>query len=380
MTVRNLTVDTATPYLVEHNLVGVDAIVEGDLEIIDAGRRNQSLKVARKHGPGYLIKQPGAGDFATDATIRCEAGFYAHCQNDPGASDLRNYMPALHGWDEDRGLLVLELVDGRPLWAHYAGSAPPEFPSDAAGPLGDALGTLHRIFRQGTSRPDWMAELIGSPPWILFAHRPTPEMYARLSPANLQVLKMLQSNRRLTAGLDGLRSEWVGDTLIHNDIKGDNILVCMDAGVKVRLIDWELIQIGDAAWDVGAVLRDFLNYWLLSVPLSGDLSAEQMLAGARVPLAKLHPAARVFWQAYRASAKIDAVAARVFWRRSLCFAAARMAQAAYELSSNMHEPPNLAVAMLQLAANILAYPRDASLHLFGIPMPWSRPGNAALNG
>ena len=289
-------------------------------------------------------------------------------------------MPALHGWDEDRGLLVLELVDGRPLWAHYAGSTAPEFPSDAAGPLGDALGTLHRIFRQGTSRPDWMAELISSPPWILFAHRPTPEIYARLSPANLQVLKMLQSNRPLAAGLDGLRSEWVGDTLIHNDIKGDNILVSVDAGVKVRLIDWELIQIGDAAWDVGAVLRDFLNYWLLSVPLSGDLSAEQMLAGARVPLANLHPAARVFWQAYRASAKIDAVAACIFLRRSLCFAAARMAQAAYELSSNMHEPPNLAVAMLQLAANILADPRDASLHLFGIPMPWSRPGNAALNG
>ena len=130
---------------------------------------------------------------------------------------------------------------------------------------------------------------------------------------------MLQSNRPLAAGLDGLRSEWVGDTLIHNDIKGDNILVSVEAGVKVRLIDWELIQIGDAAWDVGAVLRDFLNYWLLSVPLSGDLSAEQMLAGARVPLAKLHPAARAFWQAYRASAKIDAVAARILAPfRALC--------------------------------------------------------------
>jgi hypothetical protein len=82
-------------------------------------------------------------------------------------------MPALHGWDEDRALLVLELIDGRPLWAHYAGSSAPEFPSDAAGLPGDALGTLHRVFRQGNTRPDWMAELIGSPAWILFAHRPT---------------------------------------------------------------------------------------------------------------------------------------------------------------------------------------------------------------
>ena len=127
------------------------------------------------------------------------------------------------------------------------------------------------------------------------------------------------------------------------------------------------------------MLRDFLNYWLLSVPMSGDLSAEQMLAAARLPLAKLHPTARAFWQAYCTSAKIGALAAGVFWRRSLCFAAARMAQAAYELSSNMHEPPNLAVATLQLASNILADPQDASLRLFGVPMSWSRARHAVLN-
>ena len=73
------------------------------------------------------------------------------------------------------------------------------------------------------------------------------------------------------------------------------------------------------------MLRDFLNYWLLSVPMSGDLSAEQMLAAARLPLAKLHPTARAFWQAYCTSAKIGALAAGVFWRRSLCFAAANSA-------------------------------------------------------
>jgi hypothetical protein len=78
MTVRNLTVDTVTPYLIERNLVGLDAIVEGDLEIIDVGRRNQSLKIVRRRGPSYVIKQPGEGELATGATIRCEAWFYTH--------------------------------------------------------------------------------------------------------------------------------------------------------------------------------------------------------------------------------------------------------------------------------------------------------------
>jgi aminoglycoside phosphotransferase (APT) family kinase protein len=378
----SLTVDTVIPYLIERNLVSVASIVEGDLEVIDAGRRNQNLKIVRRRGPSYLIKQPGEGEGATDATIRCEASFYKYCELDPGAADIRAHLPAVHGWDENRGLLILELIDGRPLWAHYDATPAPEFPSDAAAPLGDALGTVHRIFREQPSRPAWMAALSAAPAWILFAHRPTPEILARLSPANAEVLKMLQKDRPMAAGLDRLRTEWSPNTLIHNDIKGDNILVTArdNEGVRVRTIDWELIQIGDAAWDVGTVFRDFLDYWLLSVPLSGDLAPEQMLEGAHLPLAKLHPAARAFWDAYRISARMDADSAGTFLLRSLRFAAARMAQGAYELSSGVHEPSNLAIAMLQLAANVLADPRDASLHLFGIPAPWRKTGHAPHNG
>jgi Ser/Thr protein kinase RdoA (MazF antagonist) len=382
MTVRNLTVDTVVPYLLEQGLVSVAGIVESDLEVIDAGRRNQNLKIVRRRGPSYLIKQPGEGEHATEATIRCEASFYNHCQFDPNAADVRGLLPGLHGWDEERSLLVLELVDGRPLWTHYAATSAPEFPSDSAAPLGGALGTFHRVFREGLSLSDEWAGLRTAPPWILFAHRPTPEIFARLSPANLQVLKLLQKNRPMAAKLDSLRTEWTADTLIHNDIKGDNVLVTThaDEGVRVRIVDWELIQIGDAAWDVGTVFRDFLDYWLLSVPLSGDLTPEQMVQAAHLPLAKLHPAARAFWQTYRASARMDADTAGPFLLRSVRFAAARMAQGAYELSSSVHYPSNYAVAMLQLAANILADPRDASLHLFGIPAPWRRPGDASCDG
>jgi len=372
--VHNLTVDTVVPYLLERNLVSVAAIVEGDLEIIDAGRRNHNLKIVRRHGPSYLIKQPGEGEHSTDTTIRCEAAFYNHCKRAPIAAEVGEVLPNLYCWDEERNLLVLELVDGRPLWTHYAATSPPEFSCNAAAPLGDALGIFHRAFRERSSLSDDWAGLPMAPPWILFAHRPTPEMLARLSPANLQVLKLLQKNHTMAASLETLRNEWTPDTLIHNDIKGDNLLVTLrtDERVSVRIIDWELIQIGDAAWDVGTVFRDFLDYWLLSVPLSSDLSPEQMLEGAHVPLAKIHPATRAFWQAYRASASLAPAIAGSFLLRSLRFAAARMAQGAYELSASMHQASNYAVAVLQLAVNILEDPQDASLHLFGIPAPWKK--------
>jgi hypothetical protein len=369
---RNLTVDTVVPYLLERGLVSEADIVEGDLEVVDVGRRNENLKVIRKRGMSYVLKQPGSGEPATEATIRCEAALYGYLQVARSAARLRMFLPRFCGWDEDRCLLVLELVEGLPLWGHYAVSVAPEFPADSAAPLGTALGTLHEFFRQAAHAPDWMSALHAAPPWILSAHRPSPEVFSRLSPANLQVLSLLQKESALVSGLDGLRREWTPDTLIHNDLKGDNVLVASDGedGASVRIVDWELVQIGDAAWDVGAVFRDFLDYWLLSVPLSGDLTAEQMLDAAKIPLAKLHPAARAFWSGYCAAADIDRDSLGSFLLRSLQFAGARLAQGAYELSSGTANPSNLAIALLQLAANVMVNPEEASLTLFGIPVPW----------
>src|SRR5260370_10270444 len=102
MTVPNLTVDTVVPYLIEQQLVSAGAIVEGDLEVIDAGRRNQNLKIVRRRGPSYLIKQPGEGERGTDATLRAEASFYSHCHSDPNAAEMRDLLPGLHSCDTVR--------------------------------------------------------------------------------------------------------------------------------------------------------------------------------------------------------------------------------------------------------------------------------------
>ncbi|SRR6266699_2894672 len=183
MTLPNLTVDDAVPYLIKRGLVSAAAIVEGDLQVVDAGRRNQNLKVVRRNGPSYLIKQPGEGEHASETTIRCEAAFYDHCGREPGAADMRDLLPACHSFDTERTLLVLELVDGDPLWRHYSATPPPGFSSDAAAPLGSALGTFHRVFREVSSRAPWMAGLPAGPPWIFFAHRPTTAGLSEAAPS-----------------------------------------------------------------------------------------------------------------------------------------------------------------------------------------------------
>ena len=72
--------------------VKVDAskgpIAVGDLLVTSALRRNRNLRVTRRDGPGYLVKQsddPGFGG----TLLKCEASFYRLCHTLPAAAPTR---------------------------------------------------------------------------------------------------------------------------------------------------------------------------------------------------------------------------------------------------------------------------------------------------
>lgn len=63
-----LNVDNAIPYLLEHDLIDPTWIIDGDLTIRCAARRNRNLRVEGPDGAGYLIKQ--ADELAQGAASR----------------------------------------------------------------------------------------------------------------------------------------------------------------------------------------------------------------------------------------------------------------------------------------------------------------------
>lgn len=356
------------------------AIVDGDYAVVDSARRNRNLKVIYGGG-GYVIKQPDRSAEQSERTLRTEGAFYRLCRDDERAAPVRAHIPRLVAQQPEDGLLVIELLEHAvPLWALYAESEPPVFPVEPAARLGRALGTLHATFR----RPAFddapaLQSLPTHAPWILWVHRPGPAILEQLSAANLQTLKIVQQQVGLAVHLDALRRDWRIETLLHGDVKSDNVLVwrrAEDAGVELRLVDFELIQRGDPAWDVGGALADFLLFWIASIPLDARRRPDEMLAEARYPLSSLQPAVRALWSHYRREAGLEPAVAGEFLARAVRSCAARLIQTAYEQSQEAPALSNPAVALLQVAVNTLADPEGAQLHLFGLPLagtPAARP-------
>ncbi|MEP6600704.1 MAG: phosphotransferase [Nitrospirota bacterium] len=362
-----LTQADIVPYLLHRKLVSVESVVEGDLTVINASRRNHNFGILREHNQSYLLKQ--GIDPERNETIANEAGVYQFLHSDKGRNGLNRYLPRYCGYDAAEHVLVLEfLSDAQDLGEYHARHR--RFSTRIAASMGDALSLLHRK-RWGNGVNDGQV-FTHPPPWVLSIHRPDLGILHDISGANIQVIKIVQQYSEFCDLLDDLRQDWRAEAFIHFDIKWDNCLVSSRsaAGRKTRLtiIDWELAGAGDPSWDVGSVFAAYLSFWLLSIPVTGETPPDRFLQLARFPLERMQPALRSFWQSYVRRMGLDAITADERLLKAVKYGAARLAQASYEQMQTATQLIGNVVCSLQLSLNILRKPKDAVVHLLGLPL------------
>jgi aminoglycoside phosphotransferase (APT) family kinase protein len=195
-----------------------------------------------------------------------------------------------------------------------------------------------------------------------------PEALQDISGGNRQLLDLLKRYPDFGIALDRLASDWKFDCLIHGDIKWDNCVLTpsMNDTVKLKLVDWELADWGDASWDVAAIFSSFIVFWIQSLPMRPEGSIAQAISETRFPIERMQPAIRSFWNAYVAEMQLDRVAAREVLRRAVAMCGARTIQTAYEFGQAAPQLNQLTYFILQASLNILARPEEASSELLGL--------------
>src|SRR5271170_5046888 len=109
-----LTVANLAYFLICRGLLSPEAVVAGDLVVLDASRRNRNFKIIRSGEPGCFVKQMREGQPDAVMTLRREAACYEHARDDPALSRLITYDPSRH-------LLIVELLpDAESLADRYA--------------------------------------------------------------------------------------------------------------------------------------------------------------------------------------------------------------------------------------------------------------------
>jgi hypothetical protein len=370
-----LDVDSIVPFLLERGLMDPGWIIDSELTIRAVPRRNRNLRVEGPAGVGFLIKQPEESADGGAETLRREAAFHRFCRAEPAAAAVTHVLPRLVPGRDEELVLVFELIsEASSLQAEFEAVAGPGPAIAAVGALGRALGIVHRVFRRmdpdGDPRLEWLPRGL---PSVMTLHKPSPQILAGLSRANCELLRILQGESALGEGLDWACRQWCPTTVIHGDIRLDNVLVRPGGardradGVALWITDWELVGIGDPAWDLAGALQDLLVCWVASMPLSDELTAEAMIARARILVEAVRAASRALWSGYCPAAGLDAVAAGGLLERAVVYSAARLIQSAYEHAAAAAQLPGRSVVLLQISANLIAEPQQGRVELYGIP-------------
>jgi aminoglycoside phosphotransferase (APT) family kinase protein len=364
-----LTARSVVPYLLERGALDAGPVVDGELLVVAAHRRCRNFEVRLGEQPGRFVKQVPDWEADSLAALEREAACYALAHHDLDLAPLAALLPGFHAYDPARAVLVLELVQpAESLGALHRRRD--EFPPDLAARWGERLAVLHRATAGVAARLRGGA-FPGALPPFLTAHRGDPRAVDREPSDAQRVLAAVRGDDEYRAALAALCAGWRHACLIHGDARWDNCLlhaVPAEAGgeLAVKLVDWELADVGDPCWDVGAALESYLSAWVLSLPAEEALASEQLAARAGLPLARLQPALQALWHGYATAAGLKDEAARAFLARSLGYAAARMVQTAYEVARQRRQPLPRALALLQVSANVLADPDGARAELLGL--------------
>jgi 5-methylthioribose kinase len=358
-----ISINNAAHYLLMKKLIDVKSIIQGDLRLIDSSRKNRNIRVIRNNDTSYLIKQAMSGDPYSIQTIQSEARIYTLARKDSTFSQLKEIVPSIYYYDNARNILICEfLTHAESMNKHIYENPPEKINLSLFNILGKTMATYHKMFINH-SHFDKLYFLPKTVPSSLFIARPGPEILSRLSQGNLQLLKIVQEYPELHNFLDRIHQYWISTTLIHADIKWDNIIITK-AGKnqipeKVKIVDWELASFGDPAWDIGSVFQNFISVWLFNMRSSpGDYNRQinkQIILPNSYSFKNIKSHIRAFWLGYITTLNIENEKAIELLIRSAKYCAARLIQAAYE--------------SLQFSVTLsnLNRTEEAILHILGIP-------------
>lgn len=361
------TIDTIQEFLLSENLLQKEAILFGDFEVTSINRRNQNIQITTLNDTNFLIKQSKNLNSENAKTLKKEAQFYNYFKE--SLPNLKIYLPEVKYVDLQKNILVMTFYrDAMPLWKYYNEKTIDKFPLKTIKTIGKLLGEIHITFSKETIIKDQALDFLNDElPFIFNLYKPHPSRLSYLGGGGYYFIKHLQNQQDIMLIFNKIPNIWNKNALIHGDIKLDNFIVLDPVNkesTNIKLVDWEMLQFGDTAWDLAGVFNDFMFWWIITMP--DNKSAEEMIKNARFPFYKLHPAINIFWETYCKTLELSAEENSNLLKKVMLFTGFRLLQTSFEIASKFNTMPSIAEVFLNLGKSIIRKPEFSQENLFGI--------------
>lgn len=357
-----LTAQSIPHYLIDKGFMDMDVLLNGEYMLTQTQSRNSIFQVSQGEKSGLFVKQLVHMDPQNTYLMQKDATTHYLIHQTNVYPALKQYVPEYYGYDTKRNVFVTEYLPYATSMHEWA-TTNQKLSSEQAIKVAEILHSFHHSVVDEIPKVPSLQFFNSDQPWIL-----------KMTQSHMQftdnVFGVLLKDDFLCEQVDKIQEIWSNKCLIHGDIKLVNFLVCQEEE-NIKLIDWEIANLGDPLWDVASFLQSYLfmkiSYlshtpegWVLPKHLEyWDTPAQ-------------HQALTGFWKTYAKLQKWNPKEEEEALSKTLRYVAARLLQSAKEMNQN----PKAALSpqtyiVIQTAKNIFHNPLYAAKDIFGLEIKTS---------
>ncbi len=341
-------------YLLFRGLIDGNDALSHHTTIQRKSSRNRNFIVSRKNKPGYFIKQSGNFFSEQTQTLRSEANCYWLANNDELFAPLKPILCKYYDYNPQYNILILQSVPDS-FDMHRMMMENQNIDIFIAEEMANALSAMHNITFtkiKSSKAGSLFSKFI---PWVFKIEKGKTAVLNVTSPATKELVDLVNQHTNYIELINKNKDDWEINCLIHGDIKFANFLIDKNnTHHKLKLIDLEICDMGDACWDVAGVLQSFLTWWI------------EFAGAENKKLDTMQPSIKHFWNIYTKNMATIFTDKNGLLNKCMNYAAIRMIQTSYEAASSQQQLMPNQLKTLQMSLNILLKPQQAAKDLLSI--------------
>ncbi|MDH3677611.1 MAG: phosphotransferase [Nitrosopumilus sp.] len=322
-----ISIDSIASYMIDKGLVKSKSIVDSDLIVSDLSRKNRNFTIVSENSTSYFLKQPYVTDEYSIETINRESKFYSKTFSSKKFSKIQEIIPKFIEFDSKNNILITKFI------SNYQKNNEKEILfAEQMSALGKSLGMFHSFTSKKMIHSEFDFLPKSFPPTILISH-PSPELFSLMGLGSLQFLKDIQQNKILFRFLVDIEKIWCVETIIHGDLKFDNVIFTTSETKKdpeLKLLDWELVNRGDPAWDIGTILFGFLYSHLFGEDFLKNFKVNENFDQVKSLIQTIGLDFKVLWKVYQKEMKQTKLIDKTFLDRAIKYATAKLIQSSFD--------------------------------------------------
>lgn len=256
-------------------------------------------------------------------------------------------------------------------------------PTSIAIALGETVAKLHSSTFQKQSCRDFLLhqyQLAGRrsnesklrPDFLAGLRRLTPASFSVIPTDALKFFRFYQRYPDIGEAIESINQTFDGCCVVHNDPRFANFLLhdadsftASNLQATVQAIDWEKWTWGDPAYDLAQLVANYLKLWLKSLPVSANLSLNDTLNRATVPLVAIQPSTEALLRTYLAYFPQIRSHQPEFVVSVVQLTGLSLVRQVQLYIAQKHPVGNIEMAMVQVAKSLLCQPEAAISTVFG---------------